>query len=87
MKKVYFEKRYSRRRIEIRLSDELFKKLTTHKKYNPYGFYVHDMDAYYFGEKTWIFSPNQLRRLENFEVGYDTIRYIIVDGIYYDCID
>lgn len=83
MKKVYFETRYSHRRIEIRLSDEKFEMLITHKTYSPYDFYIHDMDAYSCEEKTWIFSPYQLRRLKNFQVGYDIIRFVIVNSIEY----
>ena len=69
MKKVYFETRLSKQRIEVRLCNSSYIRLTTHKKYNPFTLYVHDDWAYSWKEQPEIFTPYQLKRLKSFEKG------------------
>lgn len=87
MKKVYFETRLSKTRIEVRLCNSSYIRLTTHKKYNPFTLYVHDDWAYSWKEQPEIFTPYQLKRLKSFEIGRDFIDHIEVDGIIYDYFD
>ena len=87
MKKVYFETRLSKTRIEVRLCNSSYIRLTTHKKYNPFTLYVHDDWAYSWKEQPEIFTPYQLKRLKRFEKGRDFIDHIEVHGIIYDYFD
>lgn len=87
MKKVYFETRKSKTRIEVRLCNSSYIRLTTDKKYNPFTLYFHDYCAYSWKEQPAIFTPYQLKRLKSFEKGWDFIDHIEVDGIIYDYFD
>lgn len=84
MKKVYFITHYFKRRIEIRLSDEAYNKLTSNQKYNPYELYLHDTWAHRWHEKTDIFTDYQIRKLNRLDDNGDVVDNIEVDGKVYN---
>lgn len=87
MKKVYFKTRWNNVKVEVRLSDNQYLRLTTNNYYNPYELFREDSDRIFSGENPLIFSKHQIKRLNRFSSRINPICIIIVDGIEYDCSD